>query len=174
MQRDGEKSCDGAAMIRKEFDLLKSQVRGQSVEIIQLRNKIERQGAQLNKASKQIETLFRQQTQQQSCTDAGRRKRSLLSEQRNGNRNKNRRNNLAKATEALLQSPSRQSTQVLTQFRSCHEISVAYDVYALQNLLGVSDTNNITAMFYIDPDGQGIGAPPIYVLCNLTNGITTK
>ena len=62
------------------------------------------------------------------------------------------------------------SNQALTQFRSCHGIVVAYDLYALQNLLVTSDTNNMTAMFYIDPDGQGIGAPPIYVKCNLTDG----
>ena len=71
-----DQSWSGAAAIRDEFDLLKGQVRGQSVEITQKKNKVERQGAQLIWASKQIETLMQQQDQQLNGDNGRIRKRS--------------------------------------------------------------------------------------------------
>ena len=148
-----------AATIRAELDFLKSQVRGQSVEIIRLKNKVERQEGQ-------IKILL----QERQSGDDGRRKRSASIVEKNRTYGRSSKQKSASKMANNEQSSGGQRIPVLTQFRSCHEISVAYDV-SLQTLLGVSDTNNMTTMLYIDPDGQGIGAPPIYVLCNLTNGI---
>ena len=57
-----------------------------------------------------------------------------------------------------------------TQYRSCHEFYSA----TLRNYkeIGFEGVPIKSGMFYIDLDGQGVGEPPIYVYCNMTDGIT--
>lgn len=53
------------------------------------------------------------------------------------------------------------------QYRSCHEIFVAHSGQVSSKL--TYNQNKLTT--YIDPDGLGIGDPPIFVECDMTNGI---
>jgi len=66
---------------------------------------------------------------------------------------------------------ARLSIQVQTEFRSCHEILLAYKGHSLDSMM-VNKSDKMREMFHIDPDGQGIGASPIYVMCDFTNGIS--
>lgn len=58
-----------------------------------------------------------------------------------------------------------------TQYRSCHEFYSA----TLRNYkeIGFEGVPIKSGMFYIDLDGQGVGEPPIYVYCNMTDGTTS-
>ena len=58
---------------------------------------------------------------------------------------------------------------VQTQYRTCDEFYSA----TLRNYqeIGFEDGASIkSGMYWIDVDGQGVGEPPIYVYCNMTDG----
>ena len=112
------------------------------MEITELKNKVKRQGAQLIWESKQIETLI----QQNGGKELRIKKRSPPSMHQIKNVNKINRRDKSKSSN--MASATLHSNQALTQFRSCHEISViAYGIEALQNLMATSDANNTTGMF---------------------------
>ena len=58
------------------------------------------------------------------------------------------------------------SRSVQIEFRSCHEIFLAHEGGVISTL-----TNNNREKFnaFIDPDGKGIGEPPIFVECDMAN-----
>ena len=58
------------------------------------------------------------------------------------------------------------SRSVQIEFRSCHEIFLAHEGGVISTL-----TNNNREKFnaFIDPDGKGIGDPPIFVECDMAN-----
>ena len=48
-------------------------------------------------------------------------------------------------------------TQITAQHRTCHDVRTA-------------DPSLISGMYWIDPDGQGVGDDPISVYCNMLTG----
>ena len=58
---------------------------------------------------------------------------------------------------------SHQSVKI--QYRSCHEIFTAHTGGVLSSLANNRQVFNT----FIDPDGLGIGDPPIFVECDMAN-----
>ena len=141
------------AAMDKKWDLLDARVNGQSLEISQLRSELTKQAALLSEANGKIETLMH------------------LLEQLEGHilfkeRTKRSSPPLPPPVETISNSqaapePTSSAAQIHTQFRSCSEIFLAYEGGALSGVTLNRDKFNI----FIDPDGQGIGDPPILVEC---------
>ena len=63
---------------------------------------------------------------------------------------------------------SHQSVKI--QYRSCHEIFTAHTGGVLSSLANNRQVFNT----FIDPDGLGIGDPPIFVECDMSNNGINK
>ena len=155
-----------------------AQVQGQNKRIIQLESQVQTQATQLKVANEQINILL---LQSEECrnhkNNTRKRKRSQSNKKERTKRSSSFTNRMARIEDmkTSLRSVVRESKQAQTQFRSCHEIFAAYGGqtnHALHSLISTNKnrTRERSFHFHIDPDGQGIGAPPIYVWCNLTNG----
>jgi len=166
--------------VNRKLDLLGDQVLSQNKRINQLETKVNTQATQLKMANEQIETLL--QLLSVECPNSNNTRRKRCSKQQTTNRKRSKRsssltNRMARIekNKISMRSAVRQSKQAQTQFRSCHEIFLAYGGQtgqALHSLMPCKNRTKDMFYFHIDPDGQGIGAPPIYVLCDFTNGIS--
>jgi len=135
----------------KKWSLLDAKVNGQALEISQLRSEVQNQAALLKEANGKIETLMSLLDQLHDHEDY----------RQNDARFK--RQTLPQATPQMGSISQSSAAQIHTQFRSCYEIFVAYEGGALS---GVTLNRNKFNIF-IDPDGQGIGDPPILVECDM-------
>jgi hypothetical protein len=149
----------------KKWSLLDAKVSDQSLEIRDLKSEVQNQAALLKEANGKIEMLM-------SLLD------QLINHHQESQQNDDDRRKVIKRQTLPQPTPqvgsiSHQSSaaQIHTQFRSCYEIFVAYEGGALS---GVTLNRNKFNIF-IDPDGQGIGDPPILVECDMNgNYISTN
>ena len=72
----------------------------------------------------------------------------------------------AKSRILEVESKKANSRSVQIEFRSCHEIFLAHEGGVLGTL---TNNNRDTFNTFIDPDGKGIGDPPIFVECHMAN-----
>lgn len=142
----------------KKWSLLDAKVNGQALEISQLRSEVQNQAALLKEANVKIEALMSLLDQLHDHED---------SQQKDATRSRFKRQTSPQATPQAGSLSQSSAAQIHTQFRSCYEIFVAYEGGALS---GVTLNRNKFNIF-IDPDGQGIGDPPILVECDM-NGAT--
>jgi len=143
---------------------LESKVQGQSV-------KVDTQEIRLVEAERKIESILLQGTSSDAADDneilsssRKRLKRSPQSLYRNVTRKLN-----VKIKNEILEKQANAAANphsIKVQYRSCHEIFMAH----LGRVSSSLTYNRDVFTTYIDPDGLGIGDPPILVECDMTNG----
>lgn len=142
----------------EKWSLLDAKVNDQALEISKLRSEFHNQAALLREANGKIETLM-------SLLDL-----KEFHHEDDVTNIRFKRQTLAQATPQVGSISQSSAVQIHTQFRSCHEIFVAYEGGALS---GVTLNRNKFNIF-IDPDGQGIGDPPILVECDMNGKYLKK
>ena len=65
------------------------------------------------------------------------------------------------------------SNKLQTHYRTCHEFYSAYKEI-VKHEGNSSQPVMESGHYWIDIDGQGFGEPPLYVYCNMTDGIRTS
>ena len=159
----------------ERLDRLESKVQGHSV-------KVDSQEMRLGDAERKIESILLLQGTNSDAADNAimfTRKRLKRSPQPSSNRSRNV--TKSKSKMKIIESDDDDRTQekqtkasaaanphamMMVQYRSCHEIVVAHSGQVASKLT----YNQNKFRTYIDPDGLGIGDPPIYVECDMTNG----
>lgn len=147
---------------------LETKVRVQSLEINQLRVKVDWQETRLNEANRKFEIILQEARNASNCDDA------IFTKRKKRNADEKRKTKPRVIDNILTEQAKKASSNsqsVKIEFRSCHEIFLAYEGGVFSSLAHNRDVFNA----FIDPDGQGIGDPPIFVECDMANnGIYPK
>ena len=156
----------------ERLDRLESKVQGQSV-------KVDSQEMRLGEAERKIESILLLKETNSEAADNEimfSRKRLKRSPQPSSNssrivtKNKSKMKIIKSEDEDTQEKQTKASANphaiMMVQYRSCHEIFVAYSGQVASKLT----YNQNKFRTYIDPDGLGIGDPPISVECDMTNG----
>ena len=118
--------------------------------------------SRLNEANRKFGIVLQEARNANNCDDA------ILKKKKKRNADEKRKTKThvidSKLTEQAKKASSN-SQSVKIEFRSCHEIFLAYEGGVFSSLAHNRDMFNA----FIDPDGQGIGDPKIFVECEIAN-----